>query len=83
MFPFDNIIQAFNISGAELLKTLDALQSGDKGLYAFYGIQTTVTRDGYKFKFQSAKMMDGSDIIPTKYYTGLASDFLLGGGDDF
>ena len=83
MFPFDNIIQSFNISGSELLKTLDILQSGDKGLYSFYGIQTTVTKDGAKFKFKSAKMMDGSEIDPSKYYTGMASDFLLGGGDDF
>lgn len=28
-------------------------------------------------------MADGSQIDPQKYYTGVASDFLLGGGDDF
>ena len=27
--------------------------------------------------------MNGSEIDPLKYYTGIASDFLLGGGDDF
>jgi 2',3'-cyclic-nucleotide 2'-phosphodiesterase (5'-nucleotidase family) len=83
MFPFDNIFQSFNISGAELLATLQILQSGDKGLYQFSGIQTTVMRDGDKFKFISAKMSDGSEIDPNKYYIGIASDFLLGGGDDF
>ena len=83
MFPFENIIQSFNISGDELLKTLDVLQSGSKGLYAFYGIQTTVQKVGSRFKFVSAKMMDGSEIDPNKFYRGLASDFLLGGGDDF
>ena len=46
MFPFDNIIESFNISGAELLQTVNVLQSGSKGLYSFYGIQTTVTKDG-------------------------------------
>jgi|688.fasta_scaffold317235_1 hypothetical protein len=60
MFPFDNIVQRFNISGAELLATLQILQSGTKGLYQFYGIQTTVIPDGAKFKFVSAKMSNGS-----------------------
>ncbi len=27
--------------------------------------------------------MDGSEIQPDLYYTGIATDFLLGGGDDF
>lgn len=60
MFPFDNVFRSFNISGAELLKTLEIIQSGDKGLYQFYGIETTVTPDDDKFKFVSARMADGS-----------------------
>lgn len=28
-------------------------------------------------------MMDGSEIDENKYYIGLATDFLLQGGDDF
>lgn len=28
-------------------------------------------------------MADGSAIEPDKYYTGVMTDFLLGGGDDF
>lgn len=83
MFPFDNIFQSFNISGAELLQTLSILQSGDKGLYQFYGIETTVQRVDGDFKFVSARMSSGEEINPSKYYTGVASDFLLGGGDDF
>lgn len=35
------------------------------------------------FKYVSARMADGSQIDPAKYYTGVATDFLLGGGDDF
>lgn len=83
MFPFDNVFKSFNISGAELLKTLEIIQSGDKGLYQFYGIKTTVKRVQDDFKFVSAQMADGSEIDPEKYYTGVATDFLLGGGDDF
>lgn len=83
MFPFDNVFMSFNISGAELLKTLEIIQSGDKGLYQFYGIQTTVRKAQDSFKYVSAKLTDGSEIDPNKFYTGVASDFLLGGGDDF
>jgi hypothetical protein len=28
-------------------------------------------------------MADGSQIDPSRYYTGIATDFLLNGGDDF
>lgn len=38
MFPFDNVFKSFNISGAELWKTLEIIQSGDAGLYQFSGI---------------------------------------------
>lgn len=47
-----------------MLATLQIIQSGDKGLYQFSGIQTTVAKDGRKFKFVSAKMADGSEIDP-------------------
>lgn len=66
-----------------MLATLQIIQSGDKGLYQFSGIQTTVAKDGRKFKFVSAKMADGSEIDPKKYYIGITNGFLLGGGDDF
>lgn len=39
------------------------------------------TKDG--FKFISAKLGDGSEIVKDKNYIGIAPDFLLGGGDDF
>lgn len=84
MFPFDNLFKRFNISGAELLQTLKILQEGDKGLYQFSGIETTVkaNSDG-GFTFISAKLYNGTEIDPKAYYTGVTSDFLLGGGDDF
>ena len=59
MFPFDNQFMSFNISGAELLETLKILQSGRKGLYQFWGIQTTVTRGKDHYVYKSAKMMNG------------------------
>lgn len=84
MFPFENTLKSFNISGSELLKTLEILQSGDKGLYQFYGIQTVVEKTASgRFKYVSALMSDGSQIDPSRYYTGIATDFLLNGGDDF
>lgn len=42
-----------------------------------------MTKVNGDFKFVSARMADGSEIDPNRYYTGVASDFLLGGGDDF
>lgn len=42
-----------------------------------------MTFENDKKKFVSAKMMDGSEIDENKYYIGLATDFLLQGGDDF
>ena len=36
-------------------------------------------RDGNKFKFVSAKMADGSEINPKKYYVGITLGYLLSG----
>ena len=60
MFPFENTLYSYNISGSELSQMLQILQSGDKGFYQFYGIQTTVSiSDSGKHSFISAKMIDG------------------------
>ena len=62
MFPFGNILKSFNISGAELMATLEVVQSGSAGFYQMYGIQTTATIQNDKKKFIAAKIMDGTDI---------------------
>lgn len=66
MFPFDNMLQSFMINGDELLKMLQIVQAGDKGLYQFYGIQTTVKVEGEKRTLVSAKLMNGTEIEKDK-----------------
>ena len=60
MFPFDNILQSFNISGSSLKQMLQIIQSGTKGFYQFWGIESTVHIEGDKKQFRSARMMNGS-----------------------
>ena len=43
MFPFENYIETFEITGAELLETLKALQSGQKGFYQCWNIRMQVS----------------------------------------
>lgn len=42
MFPFDNVLQTFEIDGSELLAMFEILQAGTKGLYSAYPFQHTV-----------------------------------------
>ena len=64
MFPFENQLLSYNISGKELLEMLEIIQSGDKGFYQFYGIQTTVSISSTgKHSYVSAKMIKGEDIV--------------------
>jgi 2',3'-cyclic-nucleotide 2'-phosphodiesterase (5'-nucleotidase family) len=43
MFPFDNVLQTFDITGSELLETLRIIQSGQKGFYHSWNLQMKVT----------------------------------------
>jgi hypothetical protein len=66
------------------LDVLKIIQEGEKGLYQFYGIESTVRRNGNEgFQFVGARFYNGEEIQTGRYYTGVATDFLLGGGDDF
>jgi 2',3'-cyclic-nucleotide 2'-phosphodiesterase (5'-nucleotidase family) len=84
MFPFLNIINSFDMTGKELLDTLNVLQSGSKGFYPTSGLSQIVTlsANGTK-KFISAKLFNGTEIIPEKTYRGSSLTFLTQGGDDF
>ena len=84
MFPFANTINSFDMTGQELLDTLNIIQSGPKGFYPTYGLSQVVSLSsaGVK-KFISAKLYNGTDIIPTKTYRVSSIVFLTKGGDDF
>jgi hypothetical protein len=62
---------------------LSIVQGGALGYYPMYGVDQVVSNANKKHNFVSAKMRDGSEIIPDRVYRGLSIDFLLNGGDDF
>lgn len=69
MFPFINTIISFEMSGQELLDTLNILQSGAKGFYPTYGLSQVVSlsSSGVK-KLISAKFYNGTEINPQQNY---------------
>lgn len=83
MFPFINYLVSFDITGAQLLQMLTIVQAGPLGFYPMFGVDQVVSVTNKKHAFVSAKMRDGSEIIPDRVYRGLSIDFLLNGGDDF
>lgn len=62
---------------------LTIVQAGPLGFYPMFGVDQVVSVTNKKHAFVSAKMRDGSEIIPDRVYRGLSIDFLLNGGDDF
>lgn len=84
MFPFTNTINSFEMTGQELLDTLNVIQSGTKGFYPTYGLNQVVSLSASGVKrFISAKFYNGTEIIPTQNYRVLSLTFLSQGGDDF
>lgn len=83
MFPFDNVLQTFDITGSELLETLRIIQSGQKGFYHSWNLQMKVTYSNLQRGFISARFINGTSIDPKRVYKGVADNFLLEGGDDF
>lgn len=85
MFPFDNFLETFQITGAELIKMVSVLQTGAKGIYHIYGLQQVIqySSSTKKYNLMSVKWSDGSQIIADKVYKGVTSDFMINGGDDF
>jgi 2',3'-cyclic-nucleotide 2'-phosphodiesterase (5'-nucleotidase family) len=64
---------------------LKILESGEKGIYHTYGLQQKIAiskATGNK-SLVYAKFSNGEEIVPTKTYRGVSTDFLLAGGDDF
>lgn len=84
MFPFDNYLISFEITGAELLLMLQVVQDGGLGFYHTAGLRVTVSAQGGKgHRFINATWVNGDPIVPEAEYRGMSIDFLLQGGDDF
>jgi 5'-nucleotidase len=81
MFPFDNSIVSFDMTGAEVKKMLTALQKGKKGFYHTAGVVQKVYT--HPNELHEVKLYDGSEIIDEKTYKVSTNDFMLNGGDDF
>ena len=79
--PFDNQLLSFDMTGEELFKTIDTLQSGSKGVYATAGIKQYLKAGSRRLI--EITFMNGTEILPDKIYKVCAPDFLLKGGDDF
>ncbi len=85
MFPFNNDLISFEMTGKEILHMAEVLQSGKNGFYHFWNLLTDVTYDKElnTRSFNSVSWMDGTSIDPEGVYRGVTIDFLLNGGDDF
>lgn len=81
MFPFDNFIVSFEMTGAEVKRMLQVLQKGKKGLYQTAGVTQKIYTSPYELL--EVKMYDGSAIVDAKTYQVASIDFMIGGGDDF
>jgi 2',3'-cyclic-nucleotide 2'-phosphodiesterase (5'-nucleotidase family) len=87
MFPFENMVTIFEMTGAEVKKMLFSCQSGTIGsFYQTSGIVQNVVTDSSP-KLISFKLFDGTkefEISEEETYKVAAIDFLIpNGGDDF
>jgi hypothetical protein len=64
---------------------IEVLQTGSKGLYHFYGLSQILeyNQSTKQYSITNVKFSDGTEIIENQSYIGLATDFMLNGGDDF
>ena len=85
MFPFDNTVSYFDITGANLKLLLIKLQNGEKNFYPQWGLSHTLRWNSTisKYDLIDVVLADGSPIVDTALYTGVTIKFLLNGGDDF
>lgn len=80
-FPFDNLIVTAELSGSDLIKLMQIIQSGKKGFYATARLHQIVTLNPNKLV--DVTFSDGTKIDPSKTYKIVTNDFLINGGDDF
>lgn len=84
MFPFENSIVSFDMSGAEVRKMMTALQKGKKAFYHTAGLLQKVYTGPNEL--HEVKFYDGveiREIDDEKIYKVSSNYFLLNGGDDF
>ena len=63
MFPFQNFLQSFDITGKELIDLLAVVQAGGLGFYHTAGLRITVAANGQSnHRFINATWIDGTPI---------------------
>jgi 5'-nucleotidase len=80
MFPFENKIETFVITGRELKQMFKILQAGRYGFYITTGLDMTVSMN--ERSLVNISTSDGDEIVDDVNYVGITSDFMLNGGDD-
>ena len=62
MFPFDNVLKSFEITGKQLLDTLEVVQNGKDGFYHAWNIfmEVSYNKDTNQKRFISAKFANGT-----------------------
>jgi hypothetical protein len=84
MFPFNNLLVSFEMTGYELLQTLTVIQGGKKGFYPNWGLRQRISIAGNGTRtFLGATLSNGNEIDLSKNYRVVSIDFLTNGGDDF
>ncbi|MPM42000.1 hypothetical protein SDC9_88662 [bioreactor metagenome] len=86
VFPFDNTLVTFELTGADLKKNLEHGIDPNNGVgwIQFYGIK--VFYDETKpvgEKITSMRLMDGTKIEADKYYNVVTNDFMATNGDGY
>ena len=81
MFPIDNIVTTWKMTGSEIKKMMKIIQKGKRGLYQISGLSIKINP---VHEVLDIKSYDGSEIIDNKEYTFAGVNFEIPfGGDDF
>jgi 2',3'-cyclic-nucleotide 2'-phosphodiesterase (5'-nucleotidase family) len=81
MFSLNSEIVTVRVSGKQLRRIMEILNSGIKAFYATSGMTSYVTADPKKLV--NLTRSDGSELIDDKEYTFVSNEFFIEGGDDF
>ena len=84
MSPFGTLIYTIDITGKELKRMMEAVQTGRLAPYPISGFQVFLKKDSAGFKYLDTKINETTSIEDLKIYKMVVSEFLIGVyGDDF
>ena len=83
MNPFQSNIVTFEMSGEEIYKTMNVLQTGEKKYYAISGMRIYFKNVNGNFIIDKITLSNDQEIDRKKNYIIATTNFIFGGGDDF